>query len=118
MRKLFVFFAVILSALPLLAQPVFTEDDLPDIGFEATHLIDPDTLIPVNVGSTGGPQTWDFSREVIGDTQSFEVIEVAGTPVADSFPQADYVQYLNTLVFDSVAAEVRSDHLHPGATSR
>ena len=105
MRKISVFFAVILVAIPLMAQPVFTEEDLPDIGFESTHIIDEDTIISVNVGSTGGDQTWDFSREVIGDIQSFEVIDVAGTPAADSFPQADFVQYLNTLVFDSVAAE-------------
>jgi hypothetical protein len=106
MRKLLVFFAVILIALPLLAQPVFTEEDLPDIGFESTHTMDEDTIISVKVGSTGGPQTWDFSRDVTGSSQTFEVIEVAGTPAADSFPEADFVQYLNTWVFDSVAAEV------------
>lgn len=105
MRKISVFL-ITLAALPLAAQPVFTADDLPDIGYEATLIQDTVKPIIVDVGTTGGPQTWDFSREVFGDTVPFEVLEPADTPVADSFPDAEFVYHLAGVLQDTITGDL------------
>ncbi len=97
---------IILAALPLAAQPVFTEEDLPNIGYEGVSVIDTADAILVDVGSTGGPHAWDFSREVQGLTQTFRIISTGGTPAEDSFPAADFVQYVNGWANDTTPAEI------------
>ncbi|MBN2379521.1 T9SS type A sorting domain-containing protein [candidate division WOR-3 bacterium] len=82
-----------LSMIPLMAQPVFTADDVPEIGLKLTYTYDQSPLLAVNIGTTGGPQTWDFSREVSGAVDSMDIIEPSGTPAEDSFPDADRAYY-------------------------
>lgn len=106
MRKISVFFAVILVALPLVAQPVFTEEDLPSIGYEATFAEDTSDIILVDVGSTGGPQTWDFSHEVEGETTPFEVLDPNTTPVGFLFPDAEFVYHLAGTLMDTLSGEI------------
>lgn len=106
MRKISVFFVVILAALPLAAQPVFTEEDLPSIGYEATFADDTSDIILVDVGSTGGPQTWDFSRDVEGDTTPFEVLDPNATPVGFLFPDAEFVYHLAGTLMDTLSGEI------------
>ena len=49
--------------------------------------------LTVNVGTTGGPQTWNFTTEQFpnGYNQEFTVIDPSTTPYADTFPDADHV---------------------------
>lgn len=106
MRKISVFSAVILAALPLAAQPVFTEEDLPSIGYEATFAEDTSDIILVYVGSTGGPQRWDFSRKVEGDTIPFEVLDPATTPVGFLFPDAEFAYHQAGTLADTISGEM------------
>jgi hypothetical protein len=54
------------------------------------------TGVPINLGSTGGPQTWTFSNGVF--TESYEriytIIDPAVSPYAGSFPDADHVWHI------------------------
>lgn len=51
--------------------------------------------IPVNVGSTGGPQTWTFEETAFpgGDFFTVTVVDPATTPFAGSFPDADHAWF-------------------------
>jgi len=91
-----IIFALVLAAfLPLFAQPVFTADDLPDIGYEAVLGADSSDEVPVDVGTAGGPQTWDFSPMVNDFEIPFDVIAVAGTPAEATFnDKADFVYHI------------------------
>lgn len=104
MRKACVL-AFILAAVPLAAQPVFTADDLPDIGYEATLIQDTAEVIIVKVGGTGGHQTWDFSRDVTGLEVGFEVLDPDDTPAVDSFPGAGFVYHINGRLQDTISGE-------------
>lgn len=94
-----------LIALPATAQPVYTADDIPKIGLHAVYTSDEDSVITVDVGSTGGPQTWDYSRPVTGRDDTLEVITPAGTPAADSFPDADLVYNRRYTAFQQVGLD-------------
>lgn len=94
----------LIAFLPLAAQPVFTADDLPDIGYEATLVQDTAEVIIVKVGS-GGHQTWDFSRDVTGLEVGFEVLDPKDTPAADSFPDAEFVYHINGRLQDTISGE-------------
>ncbi len=104
MKKAFVL-ALLVAAIPIVAQPVFTADDLPDIGYEATLVQDTAEVIIVDVGSTGGPQTWDFSREVTGLEVGFDVLDPDDTPAVDSFPGAEFVYHINGRLQDTISGE-------------
>ncbi|TET23810.1 MAG: T9SS type A sorting domain-containing protein [Candidatus Stahlbacteria bacterium] len=105
MRKAWTFLFLI-AFLPLSAQPVFTADDLPPIGYEAEFLSDTSEYIIVDVGTTGGPQTWDFSREVEGETIPFEVLDPTATPVGFLFPDAEFVYHLAGTLMDTLSGEI------------
>ncbi|MEJ2052923.1 MAG: T9SS type A sorting domain-containing protein [Calditrichaceae bacterium] len=49
--------------------------------------------IDVNVGTTNGPQVWNFTLEQYsgGYTDQYTVVDPASTPYADDFPDADHV---------------------------
>ncbi|MBN2379520.1 hypothetical protein JXM67_06930 [candidate division WOR-3 bacterium] len=88
--------AFVFTAIGLPAQPVFTSADIPEIGYEAVLGADSSDEVPVNAGTTGGPQTWDFSPYVNDIEVPFEVIEVAGTPADTTFNgEADFVYHIN-----------------------
>lgn len=105
MRKACVL-AFILAAVPLAAQPVFTADDLPPIGYETEYLSDTSEYIIVDVGTTGGPQTWDFSREVEGEIIPFEVLDPNATPVGFLFPDAEFAYHLAGTLIDTLSGEI------------
>lgn len=56
----------------------------------------------VNVGTTGGPQTWTFSFAQFpdGHIDTLTVVEPATTPFAADFPSADHVWYSTVESFD------------------
>ncbi len=48
--------------------------------------------VTVDLGTTGGPQTWDFTSQPLGGENSFTIItEPSVNPYADSFPDANLV---------------------------
>ncbi len=51
--------------------------------------------LPVNVGSTGGPQTWAFEEAAFpgGEFFTLTIVDPATTPFADSFPAADHTWF-------------------------
>ena len=56
-----------------------------------------DTSISVaslNLGTVGGPQTWNFNEVIDAWEVNFETKPVAGTPYAGAFPTAEWVTYL------------------------
>ena len=107
MRKILVLLISVLAALPLVAQPVFTADNLPEIGYEAMFKADTSEEIIVDVGATGGPQTWDFFRAVEGTEVPFEVLDLEDTPAGDSFSTvADFVYHIDRLpINDTMSVE-------------
>ncbi|MFQ5905288.1 MAG: FlgD immunoglobulin-like domain containing protein [bacterium] len=83
--------AVLCTATPLLAQIVIDWTEIPqDIGTEWSVNIKNDAA--VNLGSQGGPQSWDFTSQPMGsDTVNLRVVSKGTTPFADSFPSANLV---------------------------
>ncbi len=106
MRKILVLLISVLAALPLVAQPVFTADNLPEIGYEAMFKADTSEEIIVDVGATGGPQTWDFSREVFGESTPFEVLYPEDTPAGVLFPDAEFTYHLAGTLIDTLSGEI------------
>ncbi len=106
MRKILVLLISVLAALPLVAQPVFTADNLPEIGYEAMFKADTSEEIIVDVGATGGPQTWDFSREVFGESTPFEVLDPEDTPAGVLFPDAEFTYHLAGTLIDTIRGEI------------
>jgi|GEM_PF-2685269 len=106
MRKILVLLISVLAALPLVAQPVFTADNLPEIGYEAMFKADTSEEIIVDVGATGGPQTWDFSREVFGESTPFEVLDPEDTPAGVLFPDAEFTYHLAGTLIDTLSGEI------------
>lgn len=96
----------LLAVLPLAAQPVFTEEDLPEIGYQAEFLSDTSEVIVVEVGTTGGPQTWDYSRAINGLAETFEVEDPDSTDWESSFPTAQYVYHLAGVLSDTLSGEM------------
>ncbi len=48
--------------------------------------------VTVDLNSTGGPQTWDFSSQPMGsDSSLWRIVLKSSTPFADSFPDANLV---------------------------
>jgi hypothetical protein len=48
--------------------------------------------VSVDLGSTGGPQTWAFTSQPMGSDSSIQlIVPVSSTPFADSFPDANLV---------------------------
>ena len=57
--------------------------------------------VTVDVGSPGGPQTWDFTSQVTPEIEEFEVVELDSTPFADQFPSANFVLEIDLTDTDS-----------------
>lgn len=50
--------------------------------------------VTVDVGNTGGGNTWDFTSQVTDQTWNWWIVNKSNTPFADLFPTANYVQKL------------------------
>ncbi len=44
----------------------------------------------VDLGSTGGPQTWDFTSYQTPDSSSIEIVNTSSTPFASDFPTSNF----------------------------
>jgi len=80
-----------LNAVPLAGQIVIDWTEVPqDIGVGFIHNGASD--VTVELGTTGGPQTWSFSNQPMG-TQNTHVLIVTrtSTPFGDSFPSSNLV---------------------------
>lgn len=87
---------LLLLALPKFSfsQIELTADDLlGQIGSTQIVQIDPRSSIPVDVGSPGANQVWDFRNQVIPDSLFlvFEVLRPDQTDFATVFPDANFV---------------------------
>lgn len=101
-RHLFTAFTILalLSVLPshTFAQINVTANDfLGLIGSRQVLLEDGRSNIPVNVGSPGANQVWDFRSMVIGDTVVVinEFFSPGDTPSASTFPSANFVEKIS-----------------------
>jgi hypothetical protein len=77
----------------LLAQaPIINSSDLPStVGTEIVTNYTIDDTVEVDLGTTGGPQTWDFTEYDTPESFIQYVVDKATTPFADSFPTANLV---------------------------
>jgi len=92
-RYVFLLIVVILPQL-LLSQPVITNTSLlSQIGSRQVVLEDRRDSVPVDLGSPGANQIWDFRSAVIVDTVVgvFEFIRPEDTPTPNLFPGANMV---------------------------
>ncbi len=106
------------------AQITIDENDI-DTSFGTTFTLfqtDNDSLpINVNLGTAGGPNTWQFDPADFppGDSIPYNIIDPASTPWATDFPNADHVwnfvepeNNLNTYSFTEVS---NNGYLHHSA---
>ena len=78
------------------SQPVLTRDDIPTaIGTQYQMVTEgaPAASIPINLGSPGGPQTWDFSGVTLTQPTSagWKIVDLNSTGHASQFPNANLV---------------------------
>jgi hypothetical protein len=91
--KLIKLYAILslMFAFSLSGQIVIDWDEIPhQVG---TQLIkNSKDSVTVNLGTTGGPQTWNFTSQPMGSEYSYlTLVEPASTPYIDSFPGANVV---------------------------
>ena len=83
---------ILITSLHISAQIVIESDEIPhEVG---TQWVKNSSIgsIPVNLGTTGGPQTWNFTSQPMGIENSTLTIEnPASTPYIDSFPGSNLV---------------------------
>lgn len=82
------------------AQITITSTDILNlIGSSQVNIEDERFSIPVNVGSPGANQIWDFRSMDVQDTLIYqsEFLSPGQTAYADSFPQANFVQHVTDL---------------------
>lgn len=92
MKKILLFSCVVLFALSLQAQIAIDSVDFVQNVGQAWFTQSGDS-ITVNVGSSGGPNTWDFtSLPSLNDTSLYVLIEPSTAPHHDSFPTANLVE--------------------------
>ncbi len=92
-RYMFLLLAVVLPQ-ALLSQPLITNTSiLGQIGSRQVFLEDRRDSVPVDLGSSGANQVWDFRSAVIVDTVVgvFEYFRPEDTPTPDLFPGANMV---------------------------
>ncbi len=79
----------LVTASPLFAQITIDWTEIPQtIGTSWTK--NSKDIVTVDLGSTGGPQTWNFTSQPMGtDSVILLVVPVSSTPFADSFPDAN-----------------------------
>ena len=82
---------VVLFITPLVGQIEIDWTEVPqDIGIQFTHNGAED--VTVDLGQTGGPQTWDFSAQPMGSQYTDAlVVPRESTPFGDSFPNSNLV---------------------------
>ncbi|NQS97762.1 MAG: T9SS type A sorting domain-containing protein [candidate division Zixibacteria bacterium] len=70
-----------------------------DWAIESSYLAESDTLggIPVNVGTAGGSQYWDFSQADTTTEFNQTVVSLDSTPFAEEFPNANLVMEADDL---------------------
>lgn len=85
MKPIYTFLLICVSSW-VFAQPIITQSNIPQIGDNVTIAICSD---PINEGSSGVNQTWDYSGLTESEEQSFMYVDPSITPKADSFPDAN-----------------------------
>lgn len=94
-----VFLVVLFFVIPGFSQITINSNDLPfQFGYTwiEYHVYDTTGVgYPVNLGNTGGGNTWTFNTTQYpgGYTEVTEVVDPATTPFQSSFPGADFVFY-------------------------
>lgn len=84
-------FILFLTYESLLAQaPIINSADLPStVGTKIVTRYTVIDTVDVNLGTTGGPQTWDFTEYNTPESFIQYIVDKATTPFADSFPTAN-----------------------------
>jgi hypothetical protein len=91
MKNIFLCSAILLLSLPLFAQPVFSESNLPSLG-GIYRYVQADTT-GVTAGPAGANVVWDFSSwNLINDTNTFYILPPAATPFGTTFGASDYAE--------------------------
>ena len=94
----FVIISVLLLSLerPARSQIVITMDEIPSaIGMQTEYRVEVGDSIPVDLGSEGGPQMWDFRQASFveaADTVTERIVSLTGTSLGPVFPEANLVR--------------------------
>lgn len=89
--KLYIIISIFFISFNLLAQIVIESNEIPhEVGI---HWVKNSSIgVNVNLGATGGPQTWDFTSQPMGAENSYlTIVDPAFSPYTDSFPNANLV---------------------------
>ncbi|MBN1695675.1 T9SS type A sorting domain-containing protein [candidate division WOR-3 bacterium] len=89
--KLYIIISLFVIFFNLSAQIVIESDEIPhEVGI---HWIKNSSIeVNVNLGTTGGPQTWDFTSQPMGAENSYlTIVDPASSPYIDSLPSANLV---------------------------
>jgi len=91
LSKSILLFVMCVTIIPLYSQIVIDWTEIPHyIGTVWTK--NGKDSVTVDLGSTGGPQTWNFTSQPMGtESEDLFVVPVSSTPFADSFPNANLV---------------------------
>lgn len=85
--------AALLTSISAAAQPSITGNDFLNLRGKSYTIVEADFFpgtTPVNVGSAGDNQTWDFSTlSVTGEVYTRSFVDPANTPFAGDFPGAN-----------------------------
>jgi len=96
--------AMVICVSQATAQVTIDSNEWPaTIGTQRSFYNSEDTLgagIPINLGTTGGPQTWTFSETMFpgGIHSGLTIIDPANAPFASQFPNADHVWYMQAQI--------------------
>lgn len=83
---------ILITSLHISAQIVIESDEIPHTVGNQWVKNSSIGSIPVNLGTTGGPQTWDFTSQSLGAENSLAIItDPSLNPYSDSFPDANLV---------------------------
>jgi len=88
--KLYIIISLVFT-FSLFGQIVIDSDDIPhNVGTQWTK--NSADSVTVDLGSTGGPQTWDFTSQPMGsENATLIIVEPSSTPYTDSFPGTNLV---------------------------
>ena len=94
------------------AQIAITMDEIPAApGVSKEYSVETGDSIPVDLGLTGGPHTWDFSQPATPDTADTTVERIVApedTPFGESFPEANLA--IETEAVDIVGIDTASGY--------
>ena len=101
LSKSILLFVLCVTIIPLYSQIVIDWTEIPHyIGTVWTK--NGKDSVTVELGSTGGPQTWNFTSQPMGtESEDLFIVPVSSTPFADSFPNANLV-YMSFADSDTV----------------